>query len=62
MDRVSVTGLQLWQWLQGAIQAAQATDVVSAKVDWLLQEIAGLERLVLSPTANKPPTISLQKK
>jgi len=42
-----VSGLQLWQWRQRAIQAAIATDVPVAEVDWLLQEIAGLDRLAL---------------
>jgi release factor glutamine methyltransferase len=46
-DRLSVTGLQLWQWRQRAIQAALATDVPPAEVDWLLQEVAGLDRLAL---------------
>ncbi|BAY11575.1 peptide chain release factor N(5)-glutamine methyltransferase [Calothrix sp. NIES-2098] len=42
-----VSGLQLWQWRHQAIQAAIATDVPVAEVDWLLQEIAGLDRLAL---------------
>ncbi|MBD2335634.1 peptide chain release factor N(5)-glutamine methyltransferase [Calothrix sp. FACHB-156] len=42
-----ISGLQLWQWRQKAIQAAIATDVPVAEVDWLLQEIAGLDRLAL---------------
>lgn len=43
----SVTGLQLWQWRNAAIQAAIATGVSPAEVDWLLQEVAGLDRLAL---------------
>lgn len=42
-----ISGLQLWQWRQKAIQAAIATDVPVAEIDWLLQEIAGLDRLAL---------------
>jgi release factor glutamine methyltransferase len=42
-----VSGLQLWQWRQAAIKAAIATDVSVSEVDWLLQEVAGLDRLAL---------------
>ncbi|MEC4818296.1 MAG: peptide chain release factor N(5)-glutamine methyltransferase [Scytonema sp. PMC 1069.18] len=42
-----ITGLQLWQWRNAAIQAAIATDVPPGEVDWLLQEVAGLDRLSL---------------
>jgi len=42
-----VSGLQLWQWRNAAIKAAIATDVSPAEVDWLLQEVAGLDRLAL---------------
>ena len=42
-----VSGLELWQWRCRAIQAAIATDVSVAEVDWLLQEVAGLDRLAL---------------
>ncbi len=34
-------------WRHRAIQAAIATDVPVAEVDWLLQEVAGLDRLAL---------------
>ncbi|MEI2582955.1 peptide chain release factor N(5)-glutamine methyltransferase [Scytonema sp. PRP1] len=43
----SVTGLQLWQWRNAAIQSAIATGISPAEVDWLLQEVAGLDRLAL---------------
>ncbi|MDJ0797017.1 MAG: peptide chain release factor N(5)-glutamine methyltransferase [Calothrix sp. MO_167.B12] len=43
-----VSGLQLWQWRNQAIQAALAADVSSYEVDWLLQEVAGLDRLAIS--------------
>jgi release factor glutamine methyltransferase len=42
-----VSGLELWQWRRRAIQAAIATDVPANEVDWLLLEIAGLDRLAL---------------
>lgn len=42
-----VSGLQLWQWRDRATQAAIAHDVPVAELDWLLQEIAGLDRLAL---------------
>jgi release factor glutamine methyltransferase len=42
-----VSGLQLWQWYKKAINAAVATDVLLTEVDWLLQEVAGLDRLTL---------------
>jgi len=42
-----VSGLELWQWRHRAMQAAIATDVAPAEVDWLLQEVAGLDRLAL---------------
>jgi release factor glutamine methyltransferase len=43
----SVTGLQLWQWRNAAIEAAIATGISPAEVDWLLQEVANLDRLAL---------------
>jgi len=42
-----VSGLELWQWRRRAMQAAIATDVPATEVDWLLLEIAGLDRLAL---------------
>ncbi|NMG11080.1 peptide chain release factor N(5)-glutamine methyltransferase [Brasilonema sp. UFV-L1] len=43
----SVTGFQLWQWRNVAIEAAIATGILPTEVDWLLQEVAGLDRLAL---------------
>jgi release factor glutamine methyltransferase len=42
-----VSGLELWQWRTVAQSAAIAADVPPAEVDWLLQELAGLDRLAL---------------
>ena len=43
-----ISGLQLWRWREAAIKAAIATDVPVAEIDWLLQEIADLDKLALS--------------
>lgn len=43
----TVSGLELWQWRLEARQQAIAADVPVAEVDWLLQDIAGLDRLAL---------------
>ncbi|SRR5579883_573828 len=57
-----ISGLQLWQWRNLAIQAAIATDIAPAEVDWLLQEIAGLDRLALRLESFKDwPQIQLQR-
>ncbi|MBW4680663.1 MAG: peptide chain release factor N(5)-glutamine methyltransferase [Microcoleus vaginatus WJT46-NPBG5] len=42
-----VSGLELWQWRVEAKAGAVAADVPPAEVDWLLQEVAGLDRLAL---------------
>lgn len=42
-----VSGLELWQWRTAALCAAIAADVPPAEVDWLLQELAGLDLLAL---------------
>ena len=43
----SVSGLELWQWRQKALASANLADVPHFEVDWILQEIAGLDRLAL---------------
>ncbi|MEH2214258.1 peptide chain release factor N(5)-glutamine methyltransferase [Nostoc sp.] len=56
-----VSGLQLWQWRNAAIEAAIATDVPPMEVDWLLLEVAGLDRLALRLESFKNwPQIQLQ--
>ncbi len=42
-----VSGLELWQWRQDARQSAAKAGVPIAEVDWLLQEVAGLDSLAL---------------
>ncbi|MGM3308633.1 peptide chain release factor N(5)-glutamine methyltransferase [Anabaena sp. WFMT] len=42
-----VCGLELWQWRNKAIESAIAHDILPLEVDWLLQEIASLDRLAL---------------
>jgi len=42
-----VSGLALWQWRQEARQSAVAADVPVEEVDWLLQDVAGLDSLSL---------------
>ncbi|MEH2397987.1 peptide chain release factor N(5)-glutamine methyltransferase [Nostoc sp.] len=56
-----VSGLQLWQWRNTAHQTAIATDVPPMEVDWLLQEVAGLDRLALRLESFKNwPQIQMQ--
>lgn len=56
-----ISGLQLWQWRNTAHQAAIATDVPPAEIDWLLLEVAGLDRLALRLESFKNwPQIQLQ--
>lgn len=42
-----ISGLELWQWRTVAQQAALNADVPVAELDWLLQELAGLDKLAL---------------
>ncbi|MEH1834949.1 MAG: peptide chain release factor N(5)-glutamine methyltransferase [Nostoc sp.] len=56
-----VSGLQLWQWRNAALKAAAATHVSPMEVDWLLQQVAGLDRLALRLESFKNwPQIQLQ--
>ncbi|MEG4575591.1 peptide chain release factor N(5)-glutamine methyltransferase [Microcoleus sp. N3A4] len=42
-----VSGLELWQWMNQAKTEAIDYDIPLAELDWLLQELAGLDRLAL---------------
>ncbi|MHC5827321.1 MAG: protein-(glutamine-N5) methyltransferase, release factor-specific, partial [Nostoc sp.] len=56
-----ISGLQLWQWRNAAFKAAIATDIPPREVDWLLLEVAGLDRLTLALESFKNwPQIQLQ--
>jgi release factor glutamine methyltransferase len=56
-----ISGLQLWQWRNAAIQAARQSEVPPAEVDWLLQEVAGLDHLALRLESFKNlPQLELQ--
>ncbi len=47
LESSRVSGLALWQWRQDARKSAEDADVPTAEVDWLLQEVAGLDPLAL---------------
>ena len=47
MSQSWVVGWELWQWRTEALEAATIAGVSPTEVDWLLQEVAGLDRLVL---------------
>jgi release factor glutamine methyltransferase len=47
MTEHTVTGQELWQWRQAAYQQALAASVPVGEIDWLLREVAGLDRLAL---------------
>ena len=56
-----VSGSELWQWRNAAQNAARAADVPLREVDWLLQELACLDRLALRLETFKDwPQIQLQ--
>lgn len=42
-----VSGLELWQWRQRACEQAEGADISTLEVDWLLQEVAAIDRLAL---------------
>jgi release factor glutamine methyltransferase len=42
-----VSGLELWQWVNQAAAEARSSDIPLAEIEWLLQELAGLDRLAL---------------
>ena len=56
-----VSGEELWQWRKTAQKAAMAAKVLPSELDWLLQEVAGLERLTLRLESFRDlPQITLQ--
>ncbi|MGB7890461.1 MAG: peptide chain release factor N(5)-glutamine methyltransferase [Microcoleus sp.] len=42
-----VSGLELWEWANQAKTEAITSDIPLAEIDWLLKELAGLDRLAL---------------
>jgi release factor glutamine methyltransferase len=44
---VLISGFQLWQWRSSAKQSAIAAGISPDEVDWILQALAGLDRLSL---------------
>ncbi|MGB3755834.1 MAG: protein-(glutamine-N5) methyltransferase, release factor-specific, partial [Rivularia sp. (in: cyanobacteria)] len=46
-QQLQVSGNQLSEWRDTAISAGVSANVSSSEVDWLLQEIAGLDSLAL---------------
>ncbi|XWK90823.1 MAG: peptide chain release factor N(5)-glutamine methyltransferase [Phormidium sp.] len=47
LEEKLVSGLELWQWRNAAISEAKLADVSPMEVDWILQEVAGLNTLSL---------------
>lgn len=43
----TISGLELWQWRKDAVQSAIAHNISPVEIDWLLQEIANLDKLSL---------------
>lgn len=57
----SVSGLELWQWYQQAMAATVAAAISPQELDWLMQEVAGLDRLALRLGSFKDrPLIQIQ--
>lgn len=58
-----VSGAELWHWRKAAQSSAIAAKVSPSELDWLLQEVAGLEKLTLRlETFRDLPQIPLQLK
>ncbi|AFY54163.1 protein-(glutamine-N5) methyltransferase, release factor-specific [Rivularia sp. PCC 7116] len=59
--QLQVSGIELSQWRDAAISAAASANVSCAEVDWLLQEVAGLDSLALRISSFKEkPQIQLK--
>lgn len=55
-----ISGQSLWEWRRDCKKQAAAADISEQEVDWLLQEVAGLDRLTLSlETFKSRPEIQL---
>ncbi len=55
-----ISGQSLWEWYQNCNKQAIAADIPKQEVDWLLQELAGLDRLSLRlATFKSRPQITL---
>lgn len=59
-EDLEVSGLELWQWRQAAQKQAIDADIPLAEVDWLLQTLAGIDRLALRLESFKEEAIDLQ--
>lgn len=46
-QQMMVSGVELWQWFTQARLEAVVADIPVIEVDWLLQEVAGLDKLAL---------------
>ncbi len=56
-----VSGQELWEWRQYALETAIAANVPQSEVDWLLREAANLDRLALRLQSFKDrPQVQLQ--
>ncbi len=60
-QKLWVSGEELWQWRKTAQKAAIEAKVLPSELDWLLQEVAGLERLTLRLESFRAlPQVTLQ--
>jgi release factor glutamine methyltransferase len=53
-------GSELWQWRQDALKSAAAADVPVEELDWLLQEVTGLDSLALRLESYKGRQLNLR--
>lgn len=60
MSSFQVSGIALWQWHQNAKQQAIVARIPPQEVDWLLQELAGLDRLSLRLETYKSQNLTLR--
>jgi release factor glutamine methyltransferase len=55
-----VSGQELWRWWQAARERAAIAHVPTAEIDWLLREVAGIERLHLWEAVRTSEKVSLR--